>query len=79
VVALFEKLTGHRFDREFVSEKELEARKAAAANPVGVTLSDLMLASARGDAVDMTETMQKFSFQPKSVRQYAASLLERIK
>ncbi len=79
VMALFEKLTGHRFDREFVSEKELEARKAAATNPVGVTLSDLMLASARGDAVDMTETMQKFSFQPKSVRQYAASLLERIK
>ena len=76
VIELFEQLTGRSFKRQFVSEKDLEARKAAAANPLELTFADLMLAAARGDAIDMNETMAKFSFRPRSVRDYARGLLE---
>jgi uncharacterized protein YbjT (DUF2867 family) len=76
VVALFEEFTGSKFDRQFVSEKELEARKVAAGNPVELTFADLMLAAAHGDKIDMTETMRKFSFQPRSVRDYTKNLLQ---
>lgn len=75
VVKMFEELAGRSFDRQFVSEKDLEARKAAAANPLELTFADLMLAAARGDKIDMTETMQKFSFKPKSIREYTRTLV----
>src|SRR5581483_8263706 len=72
MVALFEELTGRRFERLFVSEGDLQARGTAARNPVELTFAGLMLAAARGDKIDMIETMRRFSFQPKTLREYAA-------
>ena len=75
VIEIFEKLVGRPFQRQFVSEQELQARKAAATNPFEVTFADLMLASARGDSIDMAETMKTLGFQPRSVEQYARASL----
>ena len=76
VVELFEELTGRKFNRQFVPEEGLEARKAAAGNPVELTFADLTLAASRGDKINMTETIRKFSFQPRSVRDYAQSVIQ---
>ena len=75
VIEIFEKLVGRPFERQFVSEQELEARKAAASNALELTFADLQLAAARGDAIDMAETIKAFSFQPQSVEQYARAVV----
>jgi uncharacterized protein YbjT (DUF2867 family) len=78
VVSIFEQLTGREFARHSVSEQDLQARKTAARNPIELTFADLMLAAARGDVIEMTETMRKFSFELKSVREYAQELVRQV-
>ena len=75
VVQLFEEITWRTFEKQFVPEEALEARKAAAGNPVEQALADLALAAAAGDAIDMSQTFAKFSVRPKSVREYAKSIV----
>jgi NADH dehydrogenase len=74
VVRIFEEIAGRSFAMQFVPEEALQARKAAASNPVEQTFADLTLAAAQGDSIDMSDTLQKFSLRPKSVREYAKTL-----
>jgi uncharacterized protein YbjT (DUF2867 family) len=71
VVRIFEKLTGRKFELEFVPEEQLVGRKAAVTNPVERTFADLILCAARGDVIDMMNVSKKFSVALKSVRDYA--------
>jgi len=56
-------------------EEALKARKTAATNSVGRTFADLTLAAARGDTIEMRETFKKFSVRPRSVREYAKTVM----
>jgi uncharacterized protein YbjT (DUF2867 family) len=76
VVRIFEEIAGRSFAMQFVPEEALQARKAAASNPVEQTFADLTLAAAQGDSIDMSDTLQKFSLRPKSVREYAKTLFD---
>ena len=71
VVRIFEELAGCTFEKQFVPEEGLQARKAAASNPVELTFADLILTVAQGDSIDMIDTFKKFSVRPKSIREYA--------
>jgi len=71
VVRIFEEVTGRKFELEFVPEEELLARRAAASSPVERTFAELMLGAARGDVIDMTETLRTFPIRFKPVREYA--------
>jgi uncharacterized protein YbjT (DUF2867 family) len=73
-VAIFEELMSRKFELEFVPEEQLVARRAAAANPVELTFADLTLAAARGDSIDMSETLKRFQMRLKSVREYGQNL-----
>jgi uncharacterized protein YbjT (DUF2867 family) len=75
VVRIFEEIAGRTFAIQFVPEEVLQARKAAASNPVERTFADLTLAAAQGDSIDMSDTAQKFSLRPKLVREYAETVL----
>lgn len=74
VVRMFEEIAGRAFEKQFIPEEALRARKAAATNPVELTFADLTLAAARGDTIDMSETVQKFSVRPRRVREYAKAV-----
>ena len=71
VVRMFEKISGRRFETQFVPEEQLQARKTAATNPVEETFADLMLSAAHDDSIDMSDTFTKFQVRPKSVHEYA--------
>jgi uncharacterized protein YbjT (DUF2867 family) len=75
VVRIFEEIAGRAFEKQFVPELALEARKAAAGNSTEQTLADLALAAARGDTIDMTHTFPKFTVRPKTVREYARTVV----
>jgi len=75
VVQIFEEVTGRTFGKEFVPEEALRARKGAATNPIERTFADLTLAAARGDTIDMGDTFKKFLVRPRSVREYAQSVM----
>ena len=71
VVQTFEEIAGRTLEKQFVPEEALQARKSAANNPVEQTFADLILAAARGDKIDMSETFKKFRIRPRSIREYA--------
>ena len=71
VVRMFEEIIGRTFEKQFVSEEALRARKAAATNPAEQTFADLTLAAARGDTIDMGEIFGNFSIRSRSVCDYA--------
>jgi uncharacterized protein YbjT (DUF2867 family) len=75
VVRIFEQIIGRPFELQFLPEEALQARKAAARNPVEQTFAALTLAAARGDSIDMEETSRKFSFRPKSVHEHAKAVV----
>ena len=74
VVQTFEEIAGRTLEKQFVPEEALQARKSAANNPVEQTFADLILAAARGDKIDMSETFKKFQVRPKPVREYAETV-----
>jgi uncharacterized protein YbjT (DUF2867 family) len=74
VIRIFEDIAGRSFEVQFIPEEALQARKAAANNPVEKTFAGLTLAAAHGDSIYMDDTSRKFSFRPKSVREYAKSV-----
>jgi uncharacterized protein YbjT (DUF2867 family) len=77
VVRIFEEIAGRAFEKQFVTEEALQARRTAASNPVEQTFADLTLAAARGDKIEMREMFQKFSVRPQSVREYAKTVMTR--
>ena len=71
VVRIFEEVGGRSFEKQFVPEEALKARRIGATNPVELTFADLTLTVAQGDSINMSETFKKFSVRPISVREYA--------
>jgi uncharacterized protein YbjT (DUF2867 family) len=75
VVRIFEQIAGRAFEKQFVPEEALLARKAAATNSIERTFADLTLAAARGERIDMNKTFQKFSVRPRLVREHAKAVM----
>ena len=71
VVRLAEQVVGKRVIVEHVPEEALRAQHGAATDPLQQSLAGLMLYYARGDAIDMAETLRALPEQDlKSVREY---------
>jgi uncharacterized protein YbjT (DUF2867 family) len=75
VVRIFEQIAGRAFEKQFVPEEALRARKVVATNTVERTFADLTLAAARGERIDMVETFKKFSVRPRLVREHAKAVM----
>ena len=71
VVRLAEQATGKTIAVQQVPEEALRAQLGAATDPLQQSFAALMLYYARGDAIDMTETLRALPVQHlKSVREY---------
>jgi uncharacterized protein YbjT (DUF2867 family) len=71
VVRLAEQVVGKRVIVEHVPEEALRAQHGAATDPLQQSFAGLMLYYARGDAIDMAETLRALPVQHlKSVRDY---------
>lgn len=74
VVALAEEIVGGKFAVEPVPEQALRGQYEAAADPLQRSFAALMLYYARGDVVDMAETLRALPVDGlKSVREYLTS------
>ena len=71
VVEEFERVSGRRFSVELVPESSLQAKWAAATDPLEKSFAGLMLYYARGDVIDMTEPLRWSPMQLTSVHQFA--------
>lgn len=71
VVKLFEELAGRRLEIERVSETELLAAQKAARAPQEQSLTALMLAYVRGNAVPMEDIAERFGLELTSLRDWA--------
>ena len=59
-VAMFEKLSGRKFEVSHIPIEALQAQHASADNPLEKTFAALMLETTRGDVIPMAETQRKF-------------------
>jgi uncharacterized protein YbjT (DUF2867 family) len=75
MVQIFEELGGRPFEVEYVPESALADQQATATDPMQQSFAGLMQKYARGDAVDMRQTLNRFPMQLTSVREYAQNVL----
>lgn len=75
VVRMFEQIGGRTFEVQHVPEDALRARRAGAQNPLEQSFPALMLAYAKGDAIDKGGTLETFPIRLTSVRDYAERVL----
>jgi NADH dehydrogenase len=75
VVKLFEELSGRPFEVQHVPEAALVEQQQTAADPMQQSFAGLMQTYARGDTVDMAETLKTFPVELISVRDYAQGAL----
>ncbi|MBA3513746.1 MAG: SDR family oxidoreductase [Pyrinomonadaceae bacterium] len=75
VVKIFEERQGRDFVVQRVPEQALTAQKAAAGDPLTQSFAGLMLYYAKGNVIDMRETLRKFPVQLSSVDDYAQASL----
>ena len=75
VVQIFEGASGQTFGIEHVPEEALAEQQETATDPMQQSFVGLMRWYARGDAVDMEETLKVFPTQLTSVRDYAQNVL----
>lgn len=75
VVARFEKIGGRAFRLEHIAEEMLLAQCNEAADPLQKSFAALMLAYARGDAMDMAPVVDTFGIKPSDIDEYARSVL----
>ena len=75
VVRTFEESQGRKFDVQHVPEEALKEQRETASDPLQQSFAGLMLYYSRGDVIDMKDTLQKFSVQLSSVRDYVRSSL----
>jgi len=75
VVQTFEDLQGRKFDVQHVPEEALREQRESATDPLQQSFAGLMLYYSRGDIIDMWETLQRFSVQLTSVRDFAKASL----
>jgi uncharacterized protein YbjT (DUF2867 family) len=74
VVKIFEESSGQRFEVEHVPEEALADQQKASTDLMEQSFAGLMQWYARGDAVDMEDTLKVFPIQLTSVRDYAQNL-----
>jgi uncharacterized protein YbjT (DUF2867 family) len=75
VVRIFEEVGGRLFEVEHVPEEALAEQQKAATDPMQQSFAGLMRWYAKGDSVEMQETLKTFPVQLTSVRDYAQSVL----
>ncbi len=75
VVAAFEDVSGRQFEMQHVPEEALVAAWEGSADPVSKSINALMVDFARGDAIEMDQTLATFPMELTSVRDYAAKVL----
>lgn len=74
-VVLFEKIGGKPFTVEHIPVEALRAQFEAATDSMQRSFAALMLGSANGDAMDMTQIADEFGMRLASVEGYARSVL----
>ena len=75
VVRVFEDVGGRPFEVQHVPEAGLVAQWEQAPDALSKSLGAIMLDFARGDAIEMSPTLERFPIALKSVRDYAADVL----
>ncbi len=75
VVRIFEEVGGRPFEVEHVPEEALAEQQTAATDPMEQSIAGLVQWYAKGDPIDMGETLKAFPVQLTSVRDYAQSML----
>lgn len=75
MVQIFEEVSGQPFEVAHVPEESLAEQQETATDPMQQSFAGLMQKYARGDAVDMQETLKVFPMQLTSVRDYAQGVL----
>jgi uncharacterized protein YbjT (DUF2867 family) len=76
VVERFEKISGRRFERDFIPDEALRAQYDNAEDSLQKTFAALMLGYASGDAIDMTGVIKTFSLRLVTVDEYAHRAME---
>jgi NADH dehydrogenase len=74
VVAIFEEVSGKKFEVEKVPVEALKQQRDAATNPLEESFAGLMLACTQDWAVDMSEVSKNFAIKLTTVREYAQSV-----
>lgn len=74
-VHIFEELSGRSFEVQHVPEEALAEQQKTATDPMQQSFAGLMQWYAKGDTVDMGETLKTFPVQLTSVRDYAQGVL----
>jgi uncharacterized protein YbjT (DUF2867 family) len=75
VVQIFEEQAGRQFDLQHVPEEALTEQQRTATDPMQQSFAGLMQWYAKGDAVDMRDTLKAFPVKLTSVRDYASGVL----
>jgi uncharacterized protein YbjT (DUF2867 family) len=75
VVHAVEGLSGRPFDVQNVPEETLSVQHRAAGEPFEQTFAALMLAYAKGDPIDMKQTLKTFPVALRSVKEYTQGML----
>jgi uncharacterized protein YbjT (DUF2867 family) len=78
VVRVFEQASGKSWTTQVVPEEMLRAQMEEADDDVVQSKAAVMVNYAHGDAVDMTETAQRFPVRTTSVREYADRAVQPI-
>jgi uncharacterized protein YbjT (DUF2867 family) len=77
VVHAAEGLTGRPFEVHNVPEETLSVQQRAATEPLEQSFAALMLAYAKGDPIDMKQTLKTFPVELLSVKDYTQRMLQR--
>lgn len=75
VVKIFEDVSGKTFEVQHVPEEALHAQKQAAPDSLSSSFASLMIGYAKGNIIDMEETLKKFPVKLISVREYATQVM----
>jgi uncharacterized protein YbjT (DUF2867 family) len=71
VVRIFERALGQKFDIQHVPEDALRQQRESAIDPLQQTFAALMLDYSRGTVINMEKTLQNFSVQLISLKDFA--------
>lgn len=79
VIAIFEKYSAKHFEINFVSEADLMNQKEEAKDELQESFAGLMLQYAKGDHIDMRNTLRIFPLEMTTVENYAENLIQSLK
>lgn len=77
-VARFEQVSGRPIEVSHVTEEVLEQQRLAATDPMQMSFAALMSGYARGDLIEMGETLEAFPMALTSVLDYAETVLRPV-